>query len=52
MYAVIETGGKQFRVAEKDRVTVEKLSAKPGEILEITKVLLLADGDKGKSGKS
>lgn len=51
MYAVIESGGKQFRVAENERVTVEKINAKPGEKIEITKVLLLADGDKISVGK-
>ncbi len=46
MYAVIETGGKQYRVAENDRVTVEKLEGKPGEVVTFEKVLLVADGDK------
>ena len=45
MYAIIETGGKQYRVAEKDKLTVEKLNAKAGETVELDRVLLVADGD-------
>lgn len=51
MYAVIETGGKQYRVAEQDRLTVEKIDAKAGSTVEISKVLLVADGDKVTVGK-
>ena len=45
MYAIIETGGKQYRVAANETITVEKLEAKAGDKLSIAKVLLLADGD-------
>ena len=45
MYAIIETGGKQYRVAEKDKLTVEKLDGKAGDSLELDRVLLVADGD-------
>ena len=45
MYAIIETGGKQYRVAEKDTLTVEKLDAKTGDTVDLGKVLLVADGD-------
>jgi large subunit ribosomal protein L21 len=41
MYAVIETGGKQYRVAEGDVITVEKLAAEPGETVQFDKVLLV-----------
>ncbi len=41
MYVVIETGGKQFRVAEGDVITVEKLSAEPGSEVRFDKVLLV-----------
>jgi large subunit ribosomal protein L21 len=51
MYAVIETGGKQYRVAEKDILTVERLAGKAGDSVEIAKVLLVADGDKISVGK-
>ena len=46
MYAVIETGGKQYRVAPGDVVRVEKLSAEAGETINIDKVLMVADGDQ------
>lgn len=51
MYAVIETGGKQYRVAENDRLTVEKIEGKAGSTIELSKVLLVADGDKITAGK-
>lgn len=41
MYAVIETGGKQFKVQEGDEVYVEKLDANVGDVVTIDKVLLL-----------
>ncbi|MFA5106829.1 MAG: 50S ribosomal protein L21 [Patescibacteria group bacterium] len=43
MYAVIKTGGKQYLVKEKTRLSVEKLIANEGEILTLTQVLMLAD---------
>jgi large subunit ribosomal protein L21 len=46
MYAVIETGGKQYRVAEGDKVRVEKLDAEAGTSIDIAKVLMIADGDQ------
>lgn len=52
MYAVIQSGGKQYRVAEKDTVTVEHISANAGEMVEISKVLMVADGDKISFGKA
>lgn len=44
MYAVIETGGKQYKVAKNDVFLVEKLEAKAGSEAKINKVLLLKDG--------
>ena len=41
MYAVIETGGKQFRVKEGDTLNVEKLEANVGDTVTIEKVLLV-----------
>jgi large subunit ribosomal protein L21 len=41
VYAVIETGGKQYRVSEGDKIRVEKLAAEEGSSIEITDVLLL-----------
>ena len=45
MYAVIKTGGKQYRVSEGDTLTVEKLVADEGASVELDKVLMVADGD-------
>ncbi|MDR3279763.1 MAG: 50S ribosomal protein L21 [Synergistaceae bacterium] len=45
MYAVIETGGKQYRVSEGDKLRIEKLDAEPGSTVEITDVLLLGKDD-------
>lgn len=42
MYAVIETGGKQYRVEEGDTVFVEKLEAKEGEKINFDKVLFVS----------
>ena len=45
MYAIIATGGKQYRVQEGDHIRVEKLVGDPGEKVEFNQVLLLADGE-------
>jgi len=50
MYAVIMTGGKQYKVAEGETVRVEKLVAEEGDAVELDKVLLVADGDDVKIG--
>lgn len=44
MYAVIETGGKQYRVTEGDIITVEKLNLEPGDKIEFDKVLVAGEG--------
>ncbi|HID81048.1 MAG TPA: 50S ribosomal protein L21 [Chromatiales bacterium] len=46
MYAVIATGGKQYKVAEGDKLRIEKLAIDAGKTVEFDKVLLVADGDK------
>lgn len=46
MYAVIKTGGKQYRVKEGDVVKVETLSGDVGSVIDFSDVLMLADGDK------
>lgn len=51
MYAIIETGGKQYRVAEGDVLAVEKLDAGAGETVDLSQVLMLADGDSVQIGK-
>ncbi len=45
MYAVIRTGGKQYRVAAGDILDVEKLSGEVGDSITLDNVLLVADGD-------
>lgn len=45
MYAIIETGGKQYKVQEGDVVFVEKLAADEGSAYTFDKVLAVADGD-------
>ncbi|MDD6214179.1 MAG: 50S ribosomal protein L21 [Firmicutes bacterium] len=46
MYAIFETGGKQYKVEQGDVVFVEKLTAAEGESVTFDKVLAVADGDK------
>lgn len=46
MYAVIETGGKQYRVSEGDVVFVEKLNAEEGQKITFDAVLAVSDGEK------
>ncbi len=51
MYAIIETGGKQYRVQEGDVVKVEKLEIADGEKVKFDKVLLVADEGRLNVGK-
>jgi large subunit ribosomal protein L21 len=51
MYAVIQTGGKQYRVSEGDTLRIEKLVADEGATVEIDKVLMVADGDNVRVGQ-
>ena len=44
MFAVIRTGGKQYRVAKDDVISVEKLTAEPGATVELTEVLMVGEG--------
>ncbi|MCW8854653.1 MAG: 50S ribosomal protein L21 [Gammaproteobacteria bacterium] len=50
MYAVIKTGGKQYRVAQGEYLRVEKLEGNEGDSIELNDVLMIADGDKLKIG--
>ena len=45
MYAVVETGGKQYKVAKNDVILVEKLKAKTGGEVKLSSVLLARDGN-------
>ena len=51
MYAVIQTGGKQYRVAEGDTLRIEKIPAEEGATVELDKVLMVADGDAVRVGQ-
>jgi len=48
MYAIVETGGKQYRVKPGDTIAVERVAGDPGEVLDLGRVLLVAgNGDDG-----
>ena len=47
MFAVIKTGGKQYKVAANDKLTVEKLAGEPGAVIELSDVLMI--GEEGKA---
>ena len=51
MYAVIKTGGKQYRVAAGEKLKIDQLAAEIGAAIVLDKVLLVADGDNLKMGK-
>ncbi len=51
MYAVIEAGGKQHRVAEGETLKLEKIEAATGETIEFDKVLMAGAGEDVKIGK-
>ncbi len=50
MYAVIKTGGKQYRVEEGQTIRVEKLDADEGSTVDMPEVLMVANGDDIKIG--
>ncbi|MBC5737057.1 MULTISPECIES: 50S ribosomal protein L21 [Oscillospiraceae] len=50
MHAIIETGGKQFKVAEGDTLFIEKLPVEAGDNVTFDKVLAILDGDKATFG--
>jgi len=51
MYAVIETGGKQYRVEVGTELQVELLDVEPGKTITLDRVLLVADGDQASIGQ-
>jgi large subunit ribosomal protein L21 len=51
MFAVIQTGGKQYRVSEGSVLRIEKLPADAGATVEFGEVLLVGQGDSVKLGK-
>ena len=50
MYAVIETGSKQYRVQPGDVITVEKLNAEVGDEIKLDKVLVMGEGENAEVG--
>ncbi len=50
MYAVIKTGGKQYKVSEGETLKVEKIDVEAGASIDLNEVLMVADGDDVKIG--
>ena len=50
MFAVIRTGGKQYKVAKDDVISVEKLAAEPGAAIELAEVLMIGEGAEVATG--
>jgi len=50
MFAVVKTGGKQYKVAQGDVIQVEKLPVEAGKPVELAEVLMLCDGGKVTAG--
>ena len=50
MYAIVKTGGKQFKAAKDDVLIVEKLEGDPGTPIEFAEVLMLVDGETSTVG--
>ena len=51
MFAVIKTGGKQYKVQKDDKLLVEKLEAKAGDKVTLDEVLMISDGKKATLGE-
>jgi large subunit ribosomal protein L21 len=50
MFAVIKTGGKQYKVAAEDTITIMHLAGNPGDAVTFDEVLMLVDGDNATVG--
>jgi large subunit ribosomal protein L21 len=50
MFAVIRTGGKQYKVAKDDVISVEKLAGEPGATIELGEVLMIGEGAEVAAG--
>lgn len=51
MYAIVEMGGKQYKVSVGETVDVDKMPAEVGEAVELDRVLLVSDGDEVMVGR-
>jgi ribosomal protein L21 len=50
MFAVIKTGGKQYRVAANDVIKVEKVAGEAGDVVEFAEVLIVGEGENATVG--
>ncbi len=50
MYAIIETGGKQYRVREGDTLRVERMEGNPGDEVYLDRILLVGEGESVRVG--
>lgn len=50
MIAILETGGKQYKVSEGDFLYIEKLDVNDGDVVKFDKVIAIVDGEKSKFG--
>ena len=50
MYAVVKTGGKQYKVTVGEKLKVEQIPAELDSQIELTEVLMIADGESVKVG--
>lgn len=50
MFAVVKTGGKQYKIAPGDILKVEKLEGRAGDTVDLSQVLMISDGDKTNIG--
>jgi large subunit ribosomal protein L21 len=51
MYAIVRTGGKQYQVSTGERLRVEKIDGQVGDSIELSEVLMVADGEEVKIGQ-
>ncbi|MDH5722547.1 MAG: 50S ribosomal protein L21 [Alphaproteobacteria bacterium] len=51
MFAVVKTGGKQYKVQKDDKILVEKLDGKEGDKVTLDEVLMIVDGKTAKVGE-
>lgn len=51
MYAIISTGGKQYKISEGETIRIEKITGKVGEPVSFDRVLMLSDGKTAKVGE-
>lgn len=50
MYAIVKTGGKQYKAEAEELLIVEKIDGEPGTVVELDEIVMICDGDKVKAG--